>query len=131
MLQYQDFRPDELKPHTSVSATIERFTADNPCPICGGYERLPHGRGERCYGYLSSDGQYAHCTREEYAGNLQPHKGGETYAHRLYGTCACDNIHGTFSPLTYYYNVTCLLRLANDLEAGVQPLSLAVGSPLV
>jgi len=33
--------------------------------------------------------------------------------------------------LGYYYNVTCLLRLANDLEAGVQPLSLAVGSPLV
>jgi hypothetical protein len=99
MLQYQDFRPDELKSHTSISATVERFTVTNPCPICGGYERLPHGRGERCYGYLSSDGQYAHCTREEYAGDLQPHKGGETYAHRLHGTCACGNTHGTFSPL--------------------------------
>jgi hypothetical protein len=65
----------------------QRFTARNPCPICGGHNLLPSGRRIRCYGFLSSDGRYAHCTRAEHAGALDPLPGSDTYAHRLEGPC--------------------------------------------
>ena len=47
----------------SVSAA-QRFTKRHPCPICGGHNQLPSGRGVRCYGNLGSDECYAHCSRE-------------------------------------------------------------------
>ena len=72
----------------------QRFTRNNPCPVCGGHATAPRGKEQRCYGFESSDGQYAHCTREEYAGLLAPHKGGDTYAHRLAGECRCGTTHG-------------------------------------
>ena len=78
---------------------MQRFqSAENACPICGGYDRAQRGRGVRCFGYLSSDGAYAHCTRAESAGGLQPHRGpngGETFAHRLEGSCKCGVTHGS------------------------------------
>jgi len=77
--------------HTSRPSA---WTAEHPCPVCGGHERRPRGRGERCYGFLSSDRGYAHCSREEHAGNLQPHRGGSTFAHRLAGDCRCGLRHG-------------------------------------
>ncbi|HLY29668.1 MAG TPA: DUF3987 domain-containing protein, partial [Ktedonobacterales bacterium] len=73
----------------------QRFTRSDPCPICGGCPRDPHGQGVRCYGYLSDDGRYAHCTREEYAGALQPNGQGH-YAHYLGDgktLCRCGQIH--------------------------------------
>lgn len=73
------------------------WTAEDPCPICGGHERRPRGRGERCYGFRSSDGGYAHCSREEHGGALQPHRGGSTFAHRLEGDCRCGLRHGQAS----------------------------------
>ena len=72
----------------------QRFKADHPCPVCGGHERLPHGEGRRCYGFLSDDGRYAHCTREEYAGHLHRNGNSDTYDHRLVGHCQCGEVHG-------------------------------------
>lgn len=43
----------------------QRFTAANPCPICDGHKDLLSGVGERCFGFLSSDGRSAICTRDE------------------------------------------------------------------
>ena len=73
--------------------SLTRFTADCPCPVCGGYESLPRGRGERCGGFLSSDHQYAHCTRDDHAGDLPLRENSQTYAHRLNSECACGCRH--------------------------------------
>lgn len=53
---------------------------------------MPQGKGVRCWGFYSSDGKYAHCTREEYAGQLEP-TDANTYAHRLSGRCRCGETH--------------------------------------
>ena len=71
----------------------QRFKSDRPCPVCGGHERLPHGEGHRCYGFLSDDGIYAHCTREEHAGHLERNGNSNTYAHYLKGDCQCGEVH--------------------------------------
>lgn len=77
----------------SVEAT-QRFSPSSPCPICGGHAAAPSGKGERCYGFLSSDGRYAHCTREEHAGSLEQKAGSGTYPHHLEGECGCGVRHG-------------------------------------
>jgi putative DNA primase/helicase len=64
----------------------------NPCPICGGGDNMPRGQGKRCSGFTSTDGEYAHCSREEHAGSLSPEAEG-TYAHRLKGECKCGMTH--------------------------------------
>lgn len=71
----------------------QRFSRQHPCPICGGYDSMPRGNGKRCSGFLSSDGLYAHCSREELAGGL-PQESGGTFAHRLIGSCRCGGQHG-------------------------------------
>jgi len=73
-------------------ASSQRFSRRHPCPICGGGHDEPQGQGARCYGFLSDDGEYAHCTREEHAGNLAESPAG-TFAHRLIGDCACGDRH--------------------------------------
>ena len=78
---------------TTVSSA-HRYAKDHPCPICGGHPRLPQGQGVRCYGFLGSDGRYAHCTREDHAGALDPEPGSGTYAHRLDRSCRCGQAHG-------------------------------------
>ena len=50
-------------------APQQRFTREQPCPICRGYDAAPRGKRRRCFGFLSNDGAYAHCTREELADN--------------------------------------------------------------
>lgn len=70
-----------------------RFTSRQPCPVCGGHKDLPQGIGVRCHGFLSQDGEYAHCTREDKAGPLPLGKD-EAYAHRLGGSCKCGATHG-------------------------------------
>ena len=50
--------------------TLRRFRGDHHCPICGGAEDGRRGRGDRCFGFLSGDGAYAHCTRDECAGGI-------------------------------------------------------------
>lgn len=57
---------------------------------------MPQGQGIRCAGFLSDDGNYAHCTREEYAGALRPTSATPTtYAHRLTGPCHCGVTHNS------------------------------------
>lgn len=79
---------------TATVSAAQRFSRDRSCPICNGHPILRSGHGVRCYGFLSSDGRYAHCTREDYAGGLQPEPSGGTFAHRLDGPCRCGLTHG-------------------------------------
>lgn len=44
---------------------------------------------------MSTDGEYAHCTREERAGALALHDESASFAHRLTGECRCGVRHGT------------------------------------
>ena len=70
-----------------------RFTKTDPCPICRGYDQAPRGKGERCFGFGSSD--LAHCTRPERAGRLQENPASRTYPHKLIGDCGCGIRHDT------------------------------------
>ena len=72
-----------MKPHTKAK----------PCPVCSGHRDLLPGKGQRCFGFTSDDGAYAHCSREELAGGL-PQDKAMTYAHRLAGDCRCGTRHG-------------------------------------
>ena len=72
----------------------QRFKSDHPCPVCGGHPGLPQGEGSRCYGFISEDGLYAYCTREEHAGDLNRNGNSNTYAHYLKGDCQCGEVHG-------------------------------------
>jgi AAA domain len=79
---------------TTVSS-MQRFTRRHPCPICGGGEDLPRGQGRRCTGYLSVNGEYAYCSREEHAGELlMEMTDPPTFRHRLEGDCHCGSRHG-------------------------------------
>ena len=75
--------------------TGQRSKANHPCPVCGGHDSQPHGVGSRCYGFLSDDGLYAHCTRENYAGKLVLKPKSDTYAHSLRKLCLCGEEHGS------------------------------------
>ncbi len=84
-----------------MSASVEReqrFTRSRPCPICGGFDSAPRGRETRCFGFLSEDGKWAHCTREEHAGGLDQDSSSCTFAHRLTGECKCGASHGAAAP---------------------------------
>jgi hypothetical protein len=71
----------------------QRFSKHFLCPVCGGHNGLPSGRGIRCHGFLSDDDRFAHCSREELAPGL-PEETGKTYAHALFGECRCGTWHG-------------------------------------
>jgi hypothetical protein len=71
---------------------MKRFNRSRRCPICNGYDGQERGIGKRCHGFLSDDGEWAHCAREEYAGSLEM-KTNNTYAHRLVGDCKCGTRH--------------------------------------
>ena len=77
----------------SVNST-QRFTKAHPCPVCSGWDDQARGKGERCYGFLSTDGGYVHCTRPEYAGDLPLTPGSNAFTHRLIGECRCGKQHG-------------------------------------
>ncbi len=79
---------------TSDVRSEQRFKRSRPCPICGGCDGDPRGHERRCHGFLSSDGLYAHCSRDEHAGTLKQSPNSQTYAHRLRGPCACGSTHG-------------------------------------
>ena len=71
----------------------QRFSRRNPCPVCTGFDEAPRGKGVRCYGFLSADGEWCHCTREEHSGGLPINTDSETYAHRMSETCRCGVPH--------------------------------------
>lgn len=71
----------------------QRNTKRSRCVICGGADGDPRGKARRCHGFMS-DG-YAHCSREEHAGDIELVERSQTYAHRLTGACNCGTTHGT------------------------------------
>jgi Protein of unknown function (DUF3987) len=72
----------------------QRYTRTRRCPICDGAESDPRGKAKRCIGFLSADGQYARCSRDEHAGSLAIEEGTQTYVHRIVGDCKCSMRHG-------------------------------------
>jgi hypothetical protein len=76
--------------------SVNRYTAQNPCPICKGHPALPQGQGIRCTGFISQDGRWARCSREQYADSLalDERTTPPSYLHRLTGLCACGVRHG-------------------------------------
>lgn len=70
----------------------QRWTAAKPCPVCAGNPKTAQGRGERCFGFVSGDGAWAHCTRPEFAQGLKADSA-NTYSHRLAGACRCGVSH--------------------------------------
>lgn len=72
----------------------QRFSRSRLCPICGGHSGQHRGVGTRCHGYLSDDGRFAHCTREEFADGVKFNSESKTFAHLLDGTCNCGRRHG-------------------------------------
>ncbi len=78
---------------SSNVSSKQRFTHGRRCPICGGADNDPRGKEKRCHGYVSSDGLYAHCTREELAGGISRHDKSEAFPHKLSGPCACGVTH--------------------------------------
>jgi DNA polymerase-1 len=75
-------------------SAITRFSSEVPCPICGGHPTDPRGNGTRCFGFFSEGGLFAHCTREEAAGDAEYHEGSSTYSHLMGGECRCGSRHG-------------------------------------
>ncbi len=73
-------------------ANDRRYVRGKRCPICDGADGDERGGGRRCFGYISGDGDYAHCSREEMAGPLK-RSPSDTYGHRLAGSCACGHAH--------------------------------------
>lgn len=75
-------------------AREQRHTKNHPCDVCGGYESLPRGKGTRCSGYVSNNARFTFCSRENYAGSLDPYKGSDLYLHLRKGRCDCGTTHG-------------------------------------
>lgn len=73
---------------------MQRFTKSNRCPVCSGYETAERGTGKRCFGFVSEDGKWVNCSREEYGGALSRNPSSGAYVHRLEGSCNCGNSHG-------------------------------------
>ena len=71
----------------------QRFTPSSPCPVCGGYDRMKRGQGTRCFGFLSEDGEWCHCTREDLKGQAKHSPSSQTYAHKVTGECPCGREH--------------------------------------
>lgn len=86
---------------TETITPTQRTTKNRRCVICGGASGDARGKGRRCYGFTSSDGKYAHCTREEHAGALELKEGSDTYPHRLNGQCGCGTSHGPDDPVEW------------------------------
>ena len=72
-------------------SAIRRWTEHAPCAICGGHDGLPKGRGVRCFGFISSDGAWARCSREDHGGDWEPSTG--CHVHRLDKPCRCGIDH--------------------------------------
>ena len=85
--------------------SLQRFTRNRPCPVCNGRDGDQRGRGKRCFGFLSDNDDYAHCTRPEYAGQLEINSKSATFPHRLAGDCKCGNTHGLEAPTSSKHNV--------------------------
>lgn len=81
---------------TAAVTAQQRHTRAHRCPICDGADGDPRGKGKRCSGFTSADGEYVHCSREELAGGIEANGAG-LYAHRMRGECRCGQTHGPAS----------------------------------
>lgn len=79
----------------------QRSNKNRRCVICGGAPGDLRGKNRRCYGFVSSDRKFAHCTREEHSGALPLIEDSKTYAHRLNGSCGCGTSHGPDDPVEW------------------------------
>jgi 5S rRNA maturation endonuclease (ribonuclease M5) len=70
-----------------------RWTRQHRCPICGGCDADERGKEKRCHGFMSADGAFIHCSREELAGGIRMSPKSETYAHQREGRCRCGTMH--------------------------------------
>ena len=71
----------------------QRHSKRQPCKICGGGENDTRGIEKRCMGFISEDGEWEHCSREERSFGL-PLTDAGTYAHKMHGDCRCGVQHG-------------------------------------
>lgn len=85
-------KPQDVDQQSPVT-DAQRFTREQPCPICGGCKEDPQGQQTRCWGFLSSKGEIAYCTREEYSKGLLWQDAG--FPHRLRRPCKCGVTHST------------------------------------
>jgi putative DNA primase/helicase len=83
---------------TTTSNGVMRFTASNPCPVCGGSEHDRRGAGSRCHGYLSTDRKFIFCARQEHAGKAAHDAGSNCYRHTARGPCPCGKEHAPADP---------------------------------
>jgi putative DNA primase/helicase len=79
---------------TNGSAGMIRFTPEFRCPVCGGCDSDPRGRGVRCAtGFMSADREWIHCGREEHARGCRLDPSGRTWTHKAKGPCPCGKEH--------------------------------------
>ena len=81
-----------------MNTKTQRFKAGHRCPVCGGSDDERRGQGKRCWGFISADGQWCRCTREDHAGPLPIEAGSNAYVHRLQGRCNCGVEHAPADP---------------------------------
>ena len=72
---------------------MKRHNKQQPCPICGGCDSDTRGKGERCHGFTSDDGEWVNCSREEHAGGSPFNANSETWSHKSSGKCMCGTAH--------------------------------------
>jgi hypothetical protein len=83
----------------SNGQSIIRFSRGHPCPVCGGSDSDRRGQGRRCHGFISGDGDWVHCSREEHGGGrVKYHPDSRTYSHRAKGQCPCGIEHAPALP---------------------------------
>lgn len=104
-MEVYDTGPSASTPNGRASYSLaghisnnQRFRGDRTCPICKGSEDEHRGNGTRCYGFLSSDGEWCHCTREDHAGHARLNPGSNAYQHLLKGKCPCGTEHAPAEP---------------------------------
>ncbi len=67
----------------SAVSREQRHTRRFRCPVCGGADEDLRGKGKRCNGYTSQDGQWVRCSREEFANGMTPEASTGLFVHRL------------------------------------------------
>ncbi|MEA2642678.1 MAG: primase, partial [Chloroflexota bacterium] len=85
---------------------------EKPCPVCGGWATLPHGRGIRCVGMTGDF--LVWCTREERAGNapLDLSTSPPAYRHHRTGWCPCGTEHDHAMPSPGFAPLSRLVAVA-------------------
>lgn len=75
---------------------INRYTNDSRCPVCGGANSDPQGKGVRCWGGIYPGSEWAICTRIA-SRHAAGHSGG--WSHLIDGDCSCRAVHGSHAPI--------------------------------